>query len=219
MIARLTLLCLALLAVSEADTLRFRDGSSVTGSFLGGSKDEIRFLLNNQVQAYPKADVVEVTFGEIGGAPAAAGPRKIVVEPDVLGVPFLQDPTEQLTPLERTTGVSIRQNTVYGPSTSIWRIAGARSPVRVREGKVVFVVRLAYGVDPRKFEIYALESKRDIRQTPPIRAGARPAALPVTIFKIGESSYGISPARFLGPGEYAVSPRDSNEAFCFGVDY
>jgi hypothetical protein len=208
---------LALCMVGQADTLRFRDGSSVTGSWLGGTADEVRLLVNNQVQTYPKADIVDVTFGAATPAPEGL---KIAVEPDVIGVVYLQDPTEKLIPLERTLGVLVRGATVYGPPQSIWRVGGTRSPVRVRQGdKLVLTVRVAYGVDPRKYELYAFESKRDSRQTPPMRAGARPVALPVTIRRISDSTYGISPTRFLMPGEYALSPRDSNESFCFGIDY
>jgi hypothetical protein len=74
------------------------------------------------------------------------------------------------------------------------------------------------GNDPRRFEVYALESGMNYRQTQPVRGG-RPPALPMTISQIGDSVYEISPTRPLYPGEYSVSPIDSNRSYCFGVDY
>jgi len=47
----------------------------------------------------------------------------------------------------------------------------------------------------------------------------RPPALPVNVNKVSDSVYEITPARPLYPGEYAVSPMNSNDSYCFGVDY
>jgi hypothetical protein len=49
--------------------------------------------------------------------------------------------------------------------------------------------------------------------------GGTPPGLPVTINEVGDSVYEITPVRALYPGEYAVSPMNSNESYCFGVDY
>jgi hypothetical protein len=217
MTARLTMLVLALLAAGQAaDTLRLRNGSVVTGSWLGGTPDEVRFMVDDQVQRYSRADVVEVTFNSVGPTPA---PARAPMEPDIVGAPFLQG-AAGLIPLERTIGLLVRNNTMYGAGPSVYRIQGPRSPVRVRQGdKLVFVVRLPSGGDPRRLELYPLESRMNYRQTQPSRSGGRPPALPVMINKIGDSTYGISPARALYPGEYSVSSIDSNESYCFGVDY
>jgi hypothetical protein len=56
------------------------------------------------------------------------------------------------------------------------------------------------------------------RQTQPAMGGT-PPAIPVSIRKIDDLLYEIAPARALYPGEYAVSPINSNESYCFGVDY
>jgi len=60
MIARFTTVTLALLAAAQADTLRLRNGTAVTGSWLGGTADEVRFMVDDRVQRYPRADVVSV---------------------------------------------------------------------------------------------------------------------------------------------------------------
>ena len=43
--------------------------------------------------------------------------------------------------------------------------------------------------------------------------------LPVTITQVSNRVYEITPTRALPPGEYAVSPTNSSESYCFGVDY
>ena len=101
---------------------------------------------------------------------------------------------------------------------TVYRIQGARSPVRVRQGdRIVFVVRLQGG-DPRQFQLFRLESRMGYRQTQPAMGGS-PPALQVTVQRVGSSVYEISPMRALPPGEYAVSPLNSNDSYCFGVDY
>ena len=81
-----------------------------------------------------------------------------------------------------------------------------------------FLVRLRNGDDPYKYELYPISSKGDYRQTISVRSGARLPALQVTISVLGDGTYAMSPVHFLGRGEYALSPRDSNQSFCFGVD-
>jgi hypothetical protein len=218
MVGRFTILALALLAAIEADTLRLRNGATVTGSWLGGNADEVRFMVDDRVQRFPRADVAEVIFTALAGAPAPPA-KTIAMEPDVVGAPFLRG-ASGLLPLEREIGMMVRSNSPYGMGPSVYRIQGARSPVRVRQGdKLVFVVRLNAGGDPRRFELYPLESRMNYRQTRPAGMGGRPQALAVAIAKIGDTTYEISPARPLYPGEYSVSPIDSNESYCFGVDY
>ncbi len=223
MIARFTTITLALLAAGHADTLRLRNGTAVTGSWLGGSGDEVRFMVDDRVQRYPRADVVSVDFtsNEVTNAidpvvPAAAPPRAL--EPQVTGVPFMRGASGFLS-LERAYAMPVRSNSPYGMGQSVYRIQGPQSPVRVGRGdKIVFVVRLNSGDDPRRFELYQLESRMNYRQTQSTMGG-RPPALPVTIAKIGDSTYEISPARQLYPGEYSFSPINSNESYCFGVNY
>jgi hypothetical protein len=223
MIARITAVTLVLLAASQADTLRLRNGAAVTGTWLGGTADEVRFMVDDRVQRYPRADVVAVEFASNGVsntidpvAPVAPPP---VLEPNVSGVPFMRGASGFIS-LERTYAMLARNNPMYGMGPSVYRIQGPQSPVRVRRGdKIVFVLRLNSGDDPRRFELYQLESRMNYRQTQPSMGGGRPPALPVTINKISDYTYEISPARQLYPGEYSFSPVDSNESYCFGVNY
>ena len=203
----------------SADTLRFRDGSSLTGSFLGGSASEVQFLVNNQVQSYPKADILDILFGPVRPpAPVRFVPR-IAVEPDAYGMVYLQGPNDKLLSMEHTTATRTRSGGFSGPNQYTYRLFGAHSPVRLREGeKLTMIVKLAAGIPVTKFQLFAMESKRDYRQVNSTSSGRLPPSIPLTFIRVGESSWSITPARPLGRGEYSITPNDSNESFCFGVD-
>ena len=218
MIARLTIAAFALAIACKADTLRLRNGATVTGSFLGGSADEVRFMVDDQVQRYARADVAAVIFSSIVAQDGMPAPPRVGVGPDIVGAPFLRG-ASGFIPLEREIGMMSRTGGgMYGMGGTVYRIQGSYSPVRVRQAdRIVFVVRLSPGADPRQFQLYRLESRMGYRQTQPTMGGT-PPSLPLTINKTGDSVYEITPARRLYPGEYAVSPFNSNESYCFGVD-
>jgi hypothetical protein len=216
---RFTVLTSALLLAGQADTLRLRNGSTVTGSWLGGTTDEVRFMVDDRVQRYPRAEVVEVDFTSLGAsdpvrpiAPITTPPPAAAL-PDVTAVPFMRGGSGLIS-LEMEFGQMVRNNSMYGMGGTVYRIPGTQSPVRVRRGdKLVFVVRLNSGDDPRRFQLYPLEWRMNYRQTQPSRGG-----VPVMITKIGDSAYEISPSRPLYPGEYAMIPINSSQTYCFGVD-
>jgi hypothetical protein len=217
MFARFTIAALVLAISSQADTLRLRNGSTVNGSFLGGTGDEIRFMVNDEVRRYTRADVAEVIFSS-NNAPPVAPEAPVDLGPDIVGAPFLRGASGYI-PLEAEMGMMSRSGGMYGMGGTVYRIQGPRSPVRVRQGdRLVFVVRLNRGDDPRQFQLYRLESRMGYRQTQATMGGT-PPGLPVTINKIGDSTFEIIPARALYQGEYAVSPMNSNQSYCFGVDY
>lgn len=215
---RLTIAFLTAAALAgQADTLRLRNGSTVNGSFLGGTADEIRFMVGDEVEHFPRGQVAEVVFGSIDGpteAPRSA-PPPVDPGPDVAGVPFMRGATGYIS-LERAYGMMTRTGGMYGGGGTVYRIQGMQSPVRARQGdRIVFVVR---GIDARQFQLYRLESRMGYRQTQPTMGGM-PYSLPVTIRKVSDSVSEITPARPLYPGEYAISPLNSNLSYCFGVDY
>jgi hypothetical protein len=61
---RAMVLLLALTVSGQADTLTFRNGAMVTGTWLGIDGGQIKFEVNDQLQVYPRSDVSAVTFGE-----------------------------------------------------------------------------------------------------------------------------------------------------------
>ena len=218
MIGRFTVLAVVLAMSIRADTLRLRNGSILNGTFLGGTADDVRFSVNDEVRHYARADVAEIIFSSNNAPPASPEAPRIDMGPDIVGAPFLRGSAGYIA-LEREIGMTSRGGGMYGIGATVYRIQGPRSPVRVRQGdRLVFVVRLNPSGDPRQFQLYRLESRMGYRQTQPTM-GRTPPALPVTINKIGDSVYEITPARALYPGEYAVSSMTSNESYCFGVDY
>ncbi len=69
MIRHSTALLFALLLSARADTLTLRDGTTVTGTWLGAGAGQISFRVNNQVRTYPRSDVSEVIFSADQPAP------------------------------------------------------------------------------------------------------------------------------------------------------
>ena len=51
-----------------ADTVMFRDGHQVSGSFLGGDSRTIRVAVGDHVDTIPVADVDRIMFGDSGQA-------------------------------------------------------------------------------------------------------------------------------------------------------
>ena len=86
-----------------ADTLTLRNGTTVTGSWLSADADKIQFLADDKTQAYMKSDVVHVTFGAAGAAPARPQAPKVVYgpEPEWYGAVYLRDASGMFIPLEK----------------------------------------------------------------------------------------------------------------------
>ena len=217
MIARFTITAFVLAMTCQADTLRLRNGASVTGSFLGGSADEVRFMVDDQVQRYPRADVAAVIFTSIADPNGCRRPDRYGTRYRRRAVPAWSVGTDPARKGDRYD-VSHRRRRVWNGGT-VYRIQGSYSPVRVKQSdRIVFVVRLSPGADPRRFQLYRLEPRMNYRQTQPTMGGT-PPSLPLTINKTGDSVYEITSPRGLYPGEYAISPFNSSESYCFGVDY
>jgi YMGG-like Gly-zipper len=56
----------------RADTLKLKDGTSVEGKYLGGTDSDITFYVNGQLQHFPIANTVSITFGTQDSPPPAA---------------------------------------------------------------------------------------------------------------------------------------------------
>lgn len=70
---RLLSALLLLAGLGLADTVTFRDGHTVNGSFLGGDARNIRVAVGDRVESYAIGDIVSVSFG---GAPVSAAPAR-----------------------------------------------------------------------------------------------------------------------------------------------
>jgi len=260
---------------ARADTLALRNGTTVTGSWAGADAQQICFLVQDQIQPYPRSEVSAVTFGDeqpksqtpaarisigmgmdevmaaLGQADKVAdmGQRKIYfykdlkvtfadgkvceissvaassaepgasvpaagkfIEPELIGVVYLQDDAGKLVPLMRIEG-QVETPQVFGIplAESSLVYSPAPSTVRVKSGqKLLFVVKLANGIGPDSLGL--LRKKR-------AKSGDKTLAhIHFKIDKFGESSYALTPTSDLVPGEYAFSGRGSNFVYCFGVD-
>jgi len=69
---RLLSALLLLAGLGLADTVTFRDGHTVNGSFLGGDARSIRVAVGDRVENYPLGDITNISFG----GPIAAAPER-----------------------------------------------------------------------------------------------------------------------------------------------
>jgi hypothetical protein len=84
---------------------------------------------------------------------------------------------------------------------------------------MLFVVRLANGIDRATVSLFPLDTRWDMRRTrSDPRSRNAPLQLALTITNVGEVSYGLTPVNRLPAGEYAFSAANSNDAYCFAVD-
>ena len=122
-----------------------------------------------------------------------------------------------LIPLERNQAVERKKG-----STQYWEMQAPQSPVRLSEASsLVFILRLPQGVNPASYSLFQLVTADGSRRTRP-QPGRRSGLMtwPVDIEKNDESSlitYALT-VRDLPTGEYAFSPSNSNDGYCFGVD-
>ena len=124
---------------------------------------------------------------------------------------------KDLTPLEVNQAVERRSG-----ATQYFEMPGPRSPVRVSEAPtLVFILRLAKGVDPAGYSVFLLATVNDSRRTR-TQAGRAGVLMtwPVDIKVNDESSLITYELRLrdLPAGEYSFSPSNSNAGYCFGVD-
>ena len=149
-------------------------------------------------------------------------PKK-VQEPEKLNVMYAVDSIGTLVPLERTAAKVRTSAKLTGGAKQVAQLEGAASALRLVAGvEPVFVVKLATGVDPGTWTLYAFESKKNHREVVLANAGYLSAkaglgAVACDVSKYGEGSYKLTPAQPLSAGEYGFSSANSNDVFAFGV--
>ncbi len=196
-------------------------GGAVAGKVFGKAVEiapETRFtytLTDPVVIDYQGGPPPEASQAGFRRAPEASASTASAPQPEFVGAVYFQNRTGSLLPLERT-----RANERRDERGEFWQMEGAQSPVRLPSGqKMMFVVQLANGIDPGTYALLPLETRNDSRWTKADPRNARaPLSLVVNITKVGDSTYGLTPAQELAPGEYAFSPSNSNNTYCFGVD-
>jgi hypothetical protein len=117
-----------------------------------------------------------------------------------------------IMPLERAAIVPVAASPAVSAS---WEIQGGRSSIRIKRGPaMLFVVSLADGISPDKFQLFRLTGS-GVRKPYPPHDAWRTATLSVT--KAGDS-YGLAPVGELVEGEYAFIRAGTTQAYCFGID-
>lgn len=102
-------------AAAKADMLELLDDTIVTGKFMGGTQNTIRFQVGDQLQTYPKSDILAITFMEVQpkAATKKAAPTKQQITP-VGTAPPTPKPAAQQVPKTVTipagTRIMVRTN-------------------------------------------------------------------------------------------------------------
>lgn len=145
-----------------------------------------------------------------------------VARPDTIGVVYFVTSEGSLVRLEH-----MRAKTTAG---GFWKtkvaaeIKEQKSELRLpKQPQMTFLIRVASGIDPSKYELYAFRVAGGHREVVMAKGGwfkmqLQPGSLPFEITHVTESVYRFTPKGELPPGEYGFSPSDSNDAYCFGVD-
>lgn len=101
---------------------------------------------------------------------------------------------------------------------TIATVTGASSPVKTPLAEPIFLLE-STKMDPGQLELWKLESKGGSRQLvipdKPKKNGPRPQRLVVT--RLDDGLYRVEVNEVLENGEYSLSPRGSNQVFCFQV--
>jgi hypothetical protein len=95
-----------------ADTIELRDGQVFSGQFLGGTQNNVRFLVNGEIKVIPVSEILAITFGT--SAPAARTPAA-PAQPAVPAPAAESAPVSQAAPAYR---VADRPTTVTVPAGS-----------------------------------------------------------------------------------------------------
>lgn len=205
---------------ARADVVTMKDGRQLVGFVESGTQASIRVSRGGTSQEIQIDQIQSIRFDTQGGGAAgqsvpsamARNTAPVLAEPQLLGVVYARDLSGNLVLLERLMATD--------RGRGVYEIPGAHSRVRLSGNRQpMFIVRLANGIDPTKFNLFALEVRNSSRRTKSDpQSKTAQVAVRLNVIGIGQSSYGLTPARDLTDGEYALSESTSNDAYCFGLD-
>ena len=141
MTARASVLLFSLALAAQGDTLILKDGTHVTGRWWSLDANQLHFLVNNQLQHYPRPDVSAVTFGDATLPPPPAAPAPSTPPPATAEQPPASVTLPSRAPtLARPSEAAPRQPpTLTRPSASAPPAAPARGLSQPEEiGAVYF---------------------------------------------------------------------------------
>jgi hypothetical protein len=79
----LAVLLMAVAAAAQSSTLKLQDGRQFQGTYLGGTKDQIQFLINGEVKVFQTSEVSTIEFAapQVAEANADSGLNRSVTVP------------------------------------------------------------------------------------------------------------------------------------------
>jgi hypothetical protein len=182
-------------APAQPNSLILKNGTRVSGRWWSLDATEMHFLVNSQLQHYPRPDVSAVTFGSAtlpspparSAAPPATSAPPLASAAQPAPTPTLTRPSGSAPSSTPARGLSLPEEVgmVYSwngrvltplernqavehraRSTQYWEMPGAQARVRLKEAsRLVFVVDLPPGVDPASYSLYFLATVNGSRRT------------------------------------------------------
>ena len=138
-----------------------------------------------------------------------AGPR-----PDLADTPYLLHASKLVALDVGEAKEESRKEGMFGT------IGGPSAQARTPMAEPIFIMETKT-INADKLELYKFEVKAGNREVflrstgKKSKQGAKPMRL--TVIRLGPNLYRIEAAETLEPGEYSLSPTDSNKVFCFQV--
>ncbi|MGH9663736.1 MAG: hypothetical protein ACRD9L_04855, partial [Bryobacteraceae bacterium] len=137
----IALLCL-FACLGFADTLTLKSGSTVHGTYLGGSAREVRMAVGDQVQTYQLGDVTSISFGSSEGWQKSQAPPP---PPPPAAAPA--PPAPPAPPAQENSGI-LRPDPTYGTPQNT-NTADASTGPQLPAGTQL-VIRMIDDVDSRR---------------------------------------------------------------------
>jgi hypothetical protein len=140
---------------------------------------------------------------------AAFGQKYDGPRPPKPDLPYIKH-ADHLVATEAVTSKAEKKNI-----ETVYTMEGASSSARTPLPLPVFLV-LADKLMPERFGLYRLEVKDGHREVS-FTANKEPQAIRIEVKRLDGKLYWIEVGDSLDPGEYALSPEGTNQAFCFQV--
>jgi hypothetical protein len=111
--------------------------------------------------------------------------------------------------------ITVEKGEAVTKDQSLYTIEGSTSTTKVPGGAPRFML-LSEKILPKRLDLYKVSTREGHRE---IRIDPRnpPKSIPMTVTRFDDNIYSLQPAEPLEPGEYTVTPKDSNIVFCFTV--
>lgn len=120
----------------RADTLKFKDGSTVDGKYLGGTDSQVTFYTNNQLEHYAIADISSITFGDQASSATTTVIPTAPVSPATPATATTPAPvvTAPRTSSQTTSQTTSQTASTNAPGADVLVPAGTHLVVRMIDG-------------------------------------------------------------------------------------